>query len=121
MKNLIALLFVFVVATFSFSQDKVVVVKSAKDVASLRENGKGLVFLPAGLKKEEVEDRAKYYVKYFTVEYTSSTGATKIEMIDNTDRSRGVIRRFFVANDIRTIQVDGKTMELDAFFDEYVK
>jgi len=121
MKNLLALVLSLVLSTIVFGQEKVIEVKSAKDVLSLKEGGKGVVYLPKGLNKEDVQDKAKYYTKYFTVQYNPSTGETVISMEENTDRNRGVIRRFFVANDIRTVQVAGETMDLDTFYDRFLK
>ena len=108
-------------AGIGFSQEKVVTVKSEKEVTSIRESGKGVVYLPAGLNKEEVLDRAKYYTKYFTVDYNSSNGETIISMVENTERNRAIIRRFFVANDIRTVKVGGQTIDLDTFYESYLK
>ncbi len=121
MNKLFLVSFVVLLSYLGFSQEKVAQVKSAQDVAAIKEKGEGIFYLPAGLNASEVQDKAKYYTMYFTVAYSPSDGETTISMVENTERARGVIRRFLVANDIRTVKVLGETLDLDAFFEGYLK
>lgn len=104
-----------------FSQEKFVTIKSEKDVIAIRETGKGVVYLPVGMSKDEVQDRAKYYTMYFTVEYNPTNGETIIKMEENTERNRAIIRRFFVANDIRSFKVGNQMLDLEQFYEYYLK
>ncbi len=121
MKGFVFLSFCILFPFFTFSQDKHVEVKSAKDVLSIREQGKGKVFLPVGMEPKDVIDRAQYYTKYFTVNYNPSSGETIITMVENSERSRAIIRRFFVANDLRTVVVEGAQLDLETFQEKYLK
>lgn len=121
MKNIFLFASIILLSFLSTAQSTNVVVRSTQDVTSLKENGTATFYLPKGMAAEDVQDKAKYYTMYFTVSYSSKDGQTTINMVDNNPRSRGVIRRFFVANDIHAVEIAGETLELDAFFEAYLK
>lgn len=121
MKKILTLIVMVLLVGIGFSQDKYVTIKSEKDVTAIREAGKGVVYLPAGMSKDEVQDRAKYYTMYFTVDYNPTDGETTIRMEENTERNRAIIRRFFVANDIRSFKVGNQMLDLDQFYETYLK
>lgn len=121
MKNIFLLVTILFLSFLSFSQSKGVTVKSAQDVTGIKETGEGTIYLPAGLDAIEVQNKAKYYTMYFTITYSPSDGETRIVMVENSERSRGVIRRFLVANELRTVFISGETLDLDSFFAAYIK
>lgn len=97
------------------------IAQSQADLLSSKESGNYLFVLPGSLSSEEVSSNAKYYVHYFTVEYSDKTKEAKIKMISNDEKSRHVIMRFLTACGSRYVKVGDSSMSLEDFFVKYVQ
>lgn len=120
MKTIFSTLVLVFAFSFAFGQGTANV-KSAADLTSIKEKGKGYITLPEKLTKDEVMSKAKYYTLYFTVEFDEKSKVATINMVDNTDRSRGIITRFLAACEIQNINVAGEVINRDQLFEKYLK
>lgn len=118
MKTLFSTLIFIVAIGISFGQASV---KSAADLTSIKESGKGQITLPSKLTKADVEAKAKYYTLYFTVDFDEKSKVATINMVDNSERSRAVIVRFLAACEIQTINVGSEAVNRDHLFERYLK
>jgi hypothetical protein len=120
MKTFISMLIVLLTFSLAYGQE-VASVKSASDVISIKEKGKGFIVLPSKLNKEDVMSKAKYYTLYFTVDFDERSKIATISMVDNTERSRAIIVRFLAACEVQTINVAGEVMDRGQLFERYLK
>lgn len=77
--------------------------------------------LPANLTKEDVAKNAKYYTRYFTVDFNESAHTATLNMVDNEEKDRMVVARFLIACGVNTVKVDGRDMEISKFMNAYLK
>ena len=120
MKTRLSMLVILLTFSFSYGQEAASV-KSASDVISIKERGRGHITLPSKLTKEEVMSRAKYYTLYFTVDFDDKSKVATISMVDNTERSRAIIIRFLAACEVQTINVAGEVIDRVQLFERYLK
>lgn len=95
--------------------------KSKSEVTLSKTSGNYSFTLPAGTTAATVEQNAKYYTHYFTVNYTESTKEAKITMLTNDEKSRHVICRFLIASGVETINMEGKVLPIEEFYQMYLK
>jgi hypothetical protein len=109
--------------SYSFGQEysKTAFVLKAADLELGKESGVFIFVMPKGTSAEDIELSKKYYVNYFTVDYTSDTGQVKISIVNNDQKSRAVITRFLTANGIQEVNVGGVIVPLGELFDRYLK
>lgn len=107
----------------SFAQDKssIAIGPSKSEINSGKTNGKFTFVLPEGTLGENVEQSAKYYTHYFTVEYSEKSREAKLTMVNNDEKSRSVIVRFLVANGVQKVNIDGALVEINDLFEKYLK
>jgi hypothetical protein len=86
-----------------------------------KEIGKFEFKLPVDSKKEAVDQYAKYYLNYFTVDFSETTKIAKISMIENTQENRKIIMRFLGANQIQNVVIDNRTYTLMDFYNNYLQ
>lgn len=120
MKTFLTTLVLILTMSFTFGQD-VAMVKSAQDLTGVKQSGKAYITLPANLTKDQVADNAKYYTRYFSVDFNESSKLATITMVENDERSRQVIVRFLVACSIKTINVAGESVGRDDLYEKYLK
>lgn len=120
MKTLFSIVVLFLTMNIASAQNSATV-KSASDLTSLKDKGKGFITLPGNLTKEDVASKSKYYTLYFTVEFDDKTKVATINMVDNTERSRAIITRFLAACEVQTIVVGNETVHRDQLFEKYLK
>lgn len=118
-----SLLMIFSLGSVAVAQETngVAIAPSKTEIAKGKENGNFKFFMPEGVSAEEVAQSAKYYTHYFTVDYDSNTRAAKISMVTNDEKSRSVIVRFLVSNNVQTVDVEGTMVSVYDFFEKYLK
>ncbi len=124
MKNIFfALVSILTLSLTSYAQEHsgVVVASSITELAASKENGKYVFQFPEGISSESVEQTTKYYTHYFAVQYDGSSRKVILTMVNNDEKSRSVIGRFFVANSIDNVNVEGTLMTVGEFFENYLK
>lgn len=124
MKNIFfALVSILTLSLTSYAQEHsgVVVASSITELAASKENGKYVFQFPEGISSESVEQTTKYYTHYFEVQYDGSSRKVILTMVNNDEKSRSVIGRFFVANSIDNVNVEGTSMTVGEFFENYLK
>lgn len=121
MKTLFSILIITLAVNFSFGQNDVASVKSAKDLTAIKETGTGYITLPSGMTKADVEAKSKYYTLYFTIDFDEKSKVATINMVDNNERSRQVIVRFLAACEIQTVNVAGDSIHRDQVFEKYLR
>lgn len=84
-------------------------------------SGKIEVTLPNQLSPEDVATFAKYYEPFFFVDFNSKNHVATFQMVNNTADSRRVILRFLSANQIQTVLVDGKSYQLQDFYQNFLE
>ncbi len=122
MKHLLFGILFFVTGSISFAQT----VNSASCPSSktLKEgvvSGKIEVTLPNQLSSEDVASYAKYYEPFFYVDFNSKNHVATFQMVSNTPDSRRVILRFLSANQIQSVMVDGKSYQLQDFYQNFLE
>ena len=97
---------------------------SAANLAELKggvASGHIQLTLPAEVTEENVIMYAKYYTNMFTVDFNAKSHVATFHMITNDTFSRRVILRFLSANQIVSVQVESKSYDLGAFFENYLQ
>jgi len=120
MKTIVTALAFFISLSFSFAQ-QTATVKSADNLTSIKNSGSGEIILPGNLSAEDVKSKAKYYTKYFVVDYNQDTHVALIKMVENDAQSRNIIVRFLAACDVKDVNVGGKIVSRDNLFETYLK
>ena len=122
MKKLVyTLMFLVGFAGVSFAQEatEIAVTQGAATLEKSKVSGE-YAFTVTGKTEADISAAATYYAQYFTVVFNEATQTVKIEMIENTERSRPVIMRFLVASGIRYTTVDGKVISINDFMSDYL-
>jgi len=94
---------------------------NTNELRSAKSSGEFLFTMPSGVSKKEIDESAEYYTMYFMVEYIEKSHQVKIRMKTNDEKSRRVILRFFVSLNIRQIELEGETMELEMYYQNWLK
>jgi hypothetical protein len=120
---LTSVLFILFSCTTVLGQEKSkeAVSKSKTELVQSKTSGLYSFSLPVGTTDEQVQQNSKYYTNYFTVNYDVATQTANITMITNDERSRHVICRFLIASGVETINVEGKKMEVESFYNTFMK
>jgi hypothetical protein len=120
MKTLFFTLMAVIGCSFaSFSQ--VATTQTKMELNASKSNGKYVFMMPAGLNKDDVMKNAAYYVHYFTVGYNEKSGQAKVDMVNNDEKSRRVILRFLMSCGVRSVVVEGQTMNLEDFYSTHLQ
>jgi hypothetical protein len=94
---------------------------SAKNLKDGVISGKIELTLPTQLSPDDVASYAKYYEPFFYVDFNSKNHTATFQMVSNTSESRRVILRFLSANQIQGVVVDGKSYQLQDFFQNFLE
>lgn len=123
MKKLIYTLFVLIgLSTVSFAQTSdVAVAEGNTELMASKKTGNYKFTLPANLTKEDVAKNAKYYTRYFTVDFNESAHTATLNVADNDEKNRTVVARFLIACGVNKVKVDGREMEISKFMNAYLK
>jgi hypothetical protein len=70
--------------------------------------------------KEHVAEVSKFYIKYFTTTFDEKKNSIVVKMANQDTGNRKIMRRLFAGLGVSTISIDGKTLSVDEFFQEYV-
>ena len=116
-------MFLLGISVFSFGQEspKTAFAKSKAEMTQSKTSGNYSFTLPKGTTSTTVEQNAKYYTHYFTVNYTESSQEAKITMITNDEKSRHIICRFLIASGVEKVNVEGKSMSVEEFYEANLK
>lgn len=121
MKKIITVAILSLICNFTFAQSSpktTAVVKESSFVAN-KVNGEFNFQMPEGTSPENIVKTANYYTAYFTVKYDLKSRIANIKMVE--ENSNGVILRFLISNDIKTISYDGKEYEVENFVGNFVQ
>lgn len=100
---------------------KTALTKGKTEILKGKESGSYSFTLPSGTTNAAVEQNAKAYAMYFKVNFNESTHEANITMITNDEKSRHVICRFLISSGIEKVNVDGKDLQIEEFFTNYLK
>lgn len=101
-------------STSAISRPKSELVQSKAD-------GKYTFTLPYGTSNETVQQNAKYYSQYFTVDYVAGSNTANITMLTNDEKSRHIICRFLFASGVEKIDLEGTSIPVEEYFTTYMK
>jgi hypothetical protein len=122
MKHVLFGILFFVTGSISFAQTTNFA--SCPSSNNLKEgviSGKIEMTLPNQLSPEDVASNAKYYEPFFLVDFNSKNHKATFNMVSNTPNSRRVILRFLAANQIHTVVVEGKSLQLQDFYQNFLE
>jgi hypothetical protein len=122
MKHVLFGILFFLSGSISFAQTaNTASCPSSKNLKEGVASGKIEVTLPNQLSPEDVATFAKYYEPFFFVDFNSKNHVATFQMVNNTSDSRRVILRFLSANQIQTVSVDGKSYQLQDFYQNFLE
>lgn len=122
MKHVLFGILLFFTGSISFAQTvNTASCSSSKQLKEGVSSGKIEVILPSHLTPEDVASYAKYYEPFFFVDFNSKNHTATFQMVSNTAESRRVILRFLSANQIQTITVDGRSYQLQDFYQKFLE
>ncbi|MEY3843588.1 MAG: hypothetical protein RL293_10 [Bacteroidota bacterium] len=122
MKHVLFGILFFLSGSISFAQTaNTASCPSSKNLKEGVASGKIEVTLPNQLSPEDVATFAKYYEPFFFVDFNSKNHVATFQMVNNTSDSRRVILRFLSANQIQTVLVDGKSYQLQDFYQNFLE
>ena len=122
MKNILFGILFFMTGSISFAQiANTASCPSAKNLKDGVISGKIELTMPVQLSPEDVAGYAKYYEPFFYVDFNSKNHMATFQMVSNTSESRRVILRFLSANQIQAVVVDGKSYQLQDFFQNFLE
>ncbi|MDG1842267.1 MAG: hypothetical protein P8I93_07965 [Crocinitomicaceae bacterium] len=124
MKKLLSLITFFFFVSFSMTlsqTENITIAQSKMELKKSKQNGIYYFTIHPKASKEDVAKSAAYYPSYFSVDYDDATKIAKITMIDNNEKTRMVLLRFLSSVRSQKIQVDGTSMFVHEFYDNYLK
>ena len=122
MKHVLFGILFFLTGSISFAQTaNTASCPSSKNLKEGVVSGKIEVTLPSQLSPEDVASYAKYYEPFFFVDFNSKNHVATFQMVTNTVESRRVILRFLAANHIQIVVVDGKSYQLQDFYQNFLE
>ncbi len=122
MKHVLFGILFFMTGSISFAQTaNTASCTSAKNLKDGVISGKIELTLPTQLSPDDVASYAKYYEPFFYVDFNSKNHTATFQMVSNTSESRRVILRFLSANQIQGVVVDGKSYQLQDFFQNFLE
>ena len=122
MKHVLFGFFFLLSGSFAFSQ--AANTASCTSVKNLKEgvsSGHIEVTLPSHLTPDEVASYAKYYEPFFLVDFNVKNHVATFQMVSNTSDARRVIIRFLAANQIQTVTIEGKSYQLQDFYQNFLE
>jgi hypothetical protein len=122
MKHVLFGIFFLFTGSYSFSQ--VANTASCSSIKNLKEgvsSGHIEVTLPSQLTPEEVASFAKYYEPFFYLDFNAKNHVATFQMVSNTADARRVIIRFLAANQIQTVTIEGKSYQLQDFYQNFLE
>ncbi len=111
----------FSFAGFSQQGKKEAISLGKEDLVQAKTLGIFTFTLPEGNTPEKVSENAKYYTMYFKVKYDADKREASLNMVTNDEKSRHVICRFLVASGVDKVLVDGKAVQVEEYFQTYLK
>ena len=122
MKHVLFGILFFLTGSISFAQTaNTASCPSSKNLKEGVVSGKIEVTLPSQFSPEDVASYAKYYEPFFFVDFNSKNHVATFQMVTNTVESRRVILRFLAANQIQIVVVDGKSYQLQDFYQNFLE
>ena len=122
MKHVLFGILFFLTGSISFAQTANSATSlSTKNLTEGISTGKIELTLPSQLSSEDVASNAKYYEQFFVVEFNAKNHVATFKMVLNTPDSRRVILRFLSANQIQIVVVDGKSYQLQDFYQKFLE
>ncbi len=121
MKKIVTIAILSLICNLTFAQstpETTAFVKESDFVAN-KIKGEFNFQMPEGTSIEKINQTANYYTSYFTVKYDSKTRIAKIQTI--ADKANGIILRFLISNEIKTISYDGKVYEVEKFAGNFIQ
>ncbi|MDD2983492.1 MAG: hypothetical protein PHQ74_08890 [Crocinitomicaceae bacterium] len=121
MKKIVSIALLSIVCSFSYAQTSsqtTSIVKESNFVAN-KVKGEFNFQMPEGTSEEKIAKTANYYTEYFTVKYNPKTRMANIVMLQ--DKMRGVVVRFLISNEIKTVSYDGKEYDVETFVRNFVQ
>lgn len=114
---------VFGLGSISIAQDNngIAIGPTKTEFAKGKDTGVYKFYLPEGVVTADVAQSAKYYTHYFSVDYDASTRAAKIKMVTNDEKSRSVIARFLISNNVQFVDVEGTMVATTDLFEKFLK
>ncbi len=121
MRKILSVAILTLVCSFTFAQTSPETTSLVKESNFITNKVKGEFNfqMPVGTSVEKINKTAKYYTEYFTVTYDSKTRNAKIQMIQ--ENMRGVVLRFLVSNDIKTISYNDEEYEVEKFVGNFIQ
>lgn len=121
MKKIISIALLSLICSFSFAQTSAenTSIVQEKNFASNKAKGEFIFQMPEGTSAETINTTAKNYVDYFNVNYDAKTRIAHISMIQ--EKTEGVILRFLISNEIKTISYDGKEYDAEKFVGNFIQ
>ena len=110
-------------SSIGFSQQgkKEAISLSKEELVQAKNLGIYTFTLPEGNTPEKVSENAKYYTMYFKVKYNADNREVSLNMVSNDEKSRHVICRFLVASGVEKVFIDGKAVQVEEYFQTYLK
>lgn len=124
MKKMIATIsFVLGVVALSFAQEatNTAMIESAESIEKGKQTGTYVFVMPQETTEEKVNKMATYYVDYFTVTYDASSREAAIEIVGDVKPSAKVMLRFLSGCGVSYIDVEGNTMTMQDFHQDYLQ
>ncbi|MFT7345421.1 MAG: hypothetical protein ACI9XP_002016 [Lentimonas sp.] len=85
------------------------------------EKGSVLFFLPTSITESQVNESAEYYTMYFSVKYNAKENSVVLTFVDEEEKNKHVMVRFFVSLGIEEIKMDQKTYSPEEFYETFVR
>ena len=125
MKNIL-FLFIFFCWGANFNnfvcqKENIAIAGTSQELAASKISGSYQFTLSETTKEEDVTKAAAYYPGFFTVSYNSSNHVASIEMVENNENARRILLRFLSSIRCQKIQVDGQSLFIHEFYDDYLK
>ena len=117
----VSLIALFFFATFAWSQEMVQSATVSELKSKQLPSGQFTFSVPSKITSAEVAQSAEYYTHYFTVTHQPNNQKILINMKTNDSKSRHIIVRFFVSLGLMNIEVDGKLMSMEEYYQAYLK
>lgn len=121
MKKIVSIALLSFVCSFSYAQTspKTTSLVQEESFVSNKVKGEFIFQMPEGTSAAKINETAKYYTDYFNVQYDEKSRIASISMIQ--ENMRGVILRFLIANEIKTISYGGKEYEVEKFAGNFIQ
>ncbi len=121
-KNLLCLLTICLSFAFtSVAQENYATAKSADMFVTANSQGIFEFILPEKITKDDVAVSSEFYTMYFKVEFNENSHLAKITMLENEDKAKHVMVRFFVSLGLREIMYSGSVYPVEDFYKKFLR